>query len=151
MLIGRLIVMNEYDLPQISRLLQDASVETTMKILSPTEYQNAIIWIRDHFIFVYGQQIDWSNDPSAVAGNIAELTGEKVLELLRAYSVKPSRYITILWAYGDSGISLPLYLAAKHIKDIWLPVLDDVFLFDSQDTWCMELYHEGNFSCGRYR
>ncbi|HYL44388.1 MAG TPA: hypothetical protein VEU97_13465 [Ktedonobacteraceae bacterium] len=138
------------ELPHMSRLRLDSSVELAMEILSPSEYGNAINWIRDHFAFAFGQQIDWSHDSDAVIGNISELTEESLLQLFKFYGVEPSRWITVVWTYGDMGIKLPLYLIAQHIKDIWLPVIDDVFLFDTQDTWCMELYHEGVFSCGHY-
>jgi hypothetical protein len=33
---------------------------------------------------------------------------------------------------------------------LWLPVIDDVFVFDLHDTWCLEKFHEGDFSCGGY-
>jgi hypothetical protein len=138
------------ELPQMSRLRLDSAVELAMEILSPSEYGNSINWIRDHFAFAFGQQIDWSHDSDAVIGNISELTEESLLQRFKFYGVEPSRRITVVWTYGDRGIRLPLYLIAQHIQDIWLPVIDDVFLFDTQDTWCMELYHEGVFSCGHH-
>jgi hypothetical protein len=123
-------------------------VELALETLSSDAYEYTIHWIRDHFTFAYGQQIDWSHDSHAVIGKISELTEERLQQLLKEYGVEPSRKVTIVWTYGDMGMKLPLYLVAQHIKDIWLPVLDDVFLLDPQDTWCMEFEHEGVFSCG---
>jgi hypothetical protein len=140
--------MNEH--PQMSLLLLHHDVALEMTVLSQNEYEDAIHWIDDHFRFVHTQQIDWSHDPSSVPGKMTELTEERLLDLLQTYAVEPSQRIKVIWAYGDMGITLPVYLIARHIKDIWLPVLDDVFLLDTQDTWCLELYHEGEFSCGRY-
>jgi hypothetical protein len=142
--------MSNDELPQIERLILYPSVISAMEFLSPVAYQDTLAWIRNHFHFAYGQQIDWSHDPGAVTGKILELTEEKLQGLLKNYGVEASRRITIVWAYGDKAITLPLHLVAAHIKDIWLPALDDVFLFDPQDVWCVELYHEGNFSCGRF-
>lgn len=140
--------MNE--LPQMSRLRLHHTVELAMKLLSHSDYERAINWIDDHFTFAHTQQIDWSHDPDAVTGKIADLTEERLLHVLKTYGVEPSRRIQVIWTYGDVGITLPLYHVARHIKDIWLPGLDDVFLLDTRDIWCLELYHEGEFSCGRY-
>lgn len=142
--------MSHDELPQLERLSLYPSVVSAMEFLSPAAYQDAIVWIRNHFHFAYGQQIDWSHDPEAVTGKISELTEERIQGLLKKYGVEASQRITIVWAYGDRGITLPLHLVVAHIKDLWLPALDDVFLFDPGGFWCVELYHEGNFSCGRY-
>lgn len=142
--------MGENGLPFLSRLRQDNSVVLALEIVNTTEYQEALHWIREHFTFAFGQQIDWSHDLSVVTGRIAELTEEQLQQIFHLYGVQPDRIVTIIWTYSDVGVRLPLYLIALHIDDIWFPVLDDVFLFDPQDTWCMELHHEGEFSIGKY-
>ena len=142
--------MEEQKMPQMRMLLQDEQVRNEMIRLTPAQYQEGIEWIRKHFTFVYGQQIDWCHDPDAVIGKIQDLSEHELLHLLERYHVEPTRRLTVSWAYADTGIELPLSLIARHIYGIWLPVNDDVFLFDMNDTWCLELFHEGNFSCGSY-
>src|SRR5579863_6106479 len=122
-------VMDKQELPQIERLRLYDSVVLAMEELSPQAYKEAINWLKDHFYFPFSQQIDWSHDPHAVVGRIADLSEERLYHMLQTYNVEPSRRLTIVWAYADRSITLPLSLVAKRINDIWLPVLDDVFLF----------------------
>ena len=142
--------MDLHEPPQVSRLRHHRSVKLAMEVLSSKAYQEALDWLRDHFTFNFNQQIEWSGDPDVATGEISDLNEPRLLHLLQAYGVEPSRQVTILWAYGDIGMKLPVSLVAKYINDIWLPVNDDVFLFDMKDVWCLELHHEGAFSCGRY-
>lgn len=131
-------------------LLQDEHVRDKIKLLTPSAYQDAIEWIRKHFTFAFGQQIDWRHDPDAVTGNIQALDEKTLAQLLGRYNVELSRTLTIIWAYADIGVTMPLTLIARHIHTIWLPVIDDVFVLDLNDSWCLEFHHEGAFSCGRY-
>jgi hypothetical protein len=142
--------MNEQEMPQMQLLLRDEQVRDEIIFLTPTHYQEAIEWIRRHFTFAYGQQIDWSHDANAVTGNMQDLRENALLQLLRQYDVEPTQTLTVIWAYADIGVKLPFSLIARHIHAIWLPIVDDVFVLDTHDTWCLEIFHEGNFSCGMY-
>lgn len=62
--------MRENEMPQIERLRRSPSVVSQMELLSPGAYQRALTWIRQHFRFAYGQQIDWSHDPFVVRRTI---------------------------------------------------------------------------------
>jgi hypothetical protein len=141
--------VDELEMPQIQMVLQDEQVKYEIAFLTPAEYQTAVDWIGNHFTFLYGQQIDWSHDSDAVLGNIKDLKEEALLLLLKRHNVEVSRRVMIIWTYADTGIKLPLSLLAKHINNLWLPGIDDVFVVDIHDVWCLELYHEGNFSYGR--
>ena len=79
-----------------------------------------------------------------------DLRENALLQLLRQYDVEPTQTLTVIWAYADIGVKLPFSLIARHIHAIWLPIVDDVFVLDTHDTWCLEIFHEGNFSCGMY-
>lgn len=89
--------MDRQAMPQMQLLLQDEQVRDKIIFLTPTHYQEAIEWIRRHFKFAYGQQIEWSHDANAITGNMQDLREKVLLQLLRQYDVEPTRTLTVIW------------------------------------------------------
>jgi hypothetical protein len=131
--------------------MTDIDVQRHLEVLTADSYRAAVEWLNAHFRFVASQQIDWSSDSDVVFGQINQLSVQQVQTLLSRYGVQLQRRVYVIWAYGDFGIILPAQDVAAHIDDIWFPATDDVFVFDPTDDWCLELHHEGMYSCGRYK
>ena len=117
--------------------------------VTPTPLLSSTTSKRPHF-FEDEPQIDWSHDLKAVTGNMQNLRENVLLQLLKQYDVEPTRTLTVIWTYADIGVKLPFSLIARHIHALLLPVVDDVFVLDMHDTWCLEMFHEGIFSCGTH-
>lgn len=135
---------------QLANLRRHVGVRQRLEILTADSYHADVDWLNAHFQFAASQQIDWSRDSDVVRGQIDQLSRNEVQTLLSRVGVQPQQRVHVVWAYSDFGITLPMRDVAGHIDEIWFPATDDVFVFDPTDTWCLELHHEGTFSCGRY-
>jgi hypothetical protein len=135
---------------QLSKLMGHAEVQRALEILTADSYRADIKWLKTHFRFAASQQIDWPQKGDVVLGQIDQLSADEMQTLLGRHGVQPQRRVHVIWAYGDFGVILPVQEVGTHIDDIWFPATDDVFILDPADDWCLELHHEGIYSCGRY-
>ncbi len=136
---------------QITRLMRHVEVQRCLEPLSADSYRAAVKWLNTHFQFDTNQQIDWQKTGDVVYGQIDQLSAADVQNLLGRFGVQPRRRAHVIWAYGDFGVIVPVQEVGAHLDDIWFPATDDVFTFDPKDDWCLELHHEGVYSCGRYK
>jgi hypothetical protein len=136
------------------------SKEVNYKILYPTTidevqssgyYDSYTAWLEQHFPIGFSS-IDWSQVEGADRRDVISdaAVSETVREILAGKGVQDCR-VVVLWAdAGTPVIELPLTAVVEHAEELFAQDWD-TWVFDPQDSWCLENHHEGTITFGRYK
>jgi hypothetical protein len=136
------------------------SKDVDYKIIYPTTidevqssgyYDSYTAWLEQHFPIGFSS-IDWSRvegaDRRSVDGNTA--VSDTVREILAGKGVQECR-VVVLWADARTPvIELSLTDVVENAAELFAQDWD-TWVFDPQDSWCLENHHEGTITFGRYK
>lgn len=137
-----------------------SSKNVDYKILYPTTldevqfigvYDSYTAWLEQHFPIGFSS-IDWSRVEGADRRSVTTVASlsDTVRAILSEKGVQDCR-VVVLWADARTPvIELPLSAVVENAGEIFAQNWD-TWVFDPQDSWCLENHHEGTLTFGRHR
>lgn len=75
------------------------------------------------------------------AVDISFMERDSIVFLLQSFDANNSD-VYILWCSNNVGIKIPYHFFCKFYDDLWYPSSDDVWVYDTQNKFCLEISHE---------
>jgi hypothetical protein len=125
---------------------------TTIDEIQSSGYSDSYTaWLEQHFPIGFSS-IDWSRvegaDRRSVDSNTA--VSDTVREMLAGKVAHDCR-VVVLWADARTPvIEVPLAAVVENAEELFAQDWD-TWVFDPQDSWCLENHHEGTMTFGRYK
>lgn len=78
--------------------------------------------------------------------DISLMEEDSVVSLLLSFDTNNSE-VYIFWPSDSNtshnvGIKIPYHIFCKYYDDLWYPSSDDIWVYDTQNTFCIEISHE---------
>ncbi len=124
---------------------------TSDEVRSAGGYDSYTAWLEQHFPIGFSS-IDWSRVEGADRRSIVSNTAvsDTVREILSGKGVQECR-VVVLWSDARTPVvELPLSAVVENAEEIFAQDWD-TWVFNPQDSWCLENHHEGSITFGRYK
>ena len=132
-----------------SLLKELSDLGVTAQIIYDDSHLDA--WIERHFPFTQWGRIDWSRVPGSIC--IPEASVDNPASWLKELASEqglPNVEVLVVRADAlDPSLRIQLMDALEHEETVLASYGWDTWLFDENDNWILEHYHEGEYCWGR--
>ena len=123
-------------------------IQSRLSVIDSFPFSYESIELSDKFVKNMFDIIDdiLSKNPPLNVIDISLLEKDSVTSLLLGFDTNNSE-VYVFWtsdsnANHNVGIKIPYHIFCKYYDDLWYPCSDDVWVYDTQNTFCIEISHE---------